>query len=251
MLEHFSDRIFECADSAPQKVTLFVDEKLKKIFDILDSVSERKKNFCDKFSGTPYIIGEMADNFMSVIKNESGDLVAKKVINSLAGKFRGLYIDLLNNGDSHGECFNFSVRLRDIYNYAFEKLNIPKEAFLVSGRFGNETEGLSDHHWVLIVDKNLADWRPLSDFGQIGAIQLDDPANKIILNLCKSGVLVDGTVDQYKQWSGLNEEDRESLCENKVLISDLRKPDSASNFYHPRFVLKNEAIYFNSAEKKD
>lgn len=212
---------FDKIKEIPDKIKLFLGLETKK-----------EKEFKNKFPGTPYIFGEMVNNVLARMK-EDEKITPKDAIADLGLKLRRVFIDFARKGDSHGSCWEFSVCLRDIYNYTFEKSSIPKEALLIYGQFGKEERGaLAEHHWVSIVDKS-------------GIGENEEEADKKDLNrISKDGLIVDGTVDQYENWYGLTDKERSELCGNKLLLVDPEKDAELINYYNPVAVSGVKRAYF-------
>jgi hypothetical protein len=169
----------------------------------------KERAFEEKFPGTPFIIGEVAENHLKSLRNkkEQGEAISIKDVLIPAGlHFRHLFVDTLRKGDSHGACWEFSVRLRDLYNHMLSELDIPNEAHLINGDFGNQSR--SGHHWVVVTEKGLSD-----------------------LNKLEGGILVDGTVDQYRVFGS-----------TKILV--LENGDERLRYYHPRTISPVPVAYF-------
>lgn len=133
----------------------------KELMHFLGVKSKQEKEFKKKFPETPYFLNDLLEWWTkSYLENkENGKYVMpglgkiteneKEYIEyslaEIGSKFRNIYIDFANERNSQSLCWEYSVRLRDIYNHFFEQIGLNQEAFLIYGRFDSAT-----HHWVAI-----------------------------------------------------------------------------------------------------
>jgi len=195
----------------------FIKEKWpEKLMDFLGVKSRQEREFKKKFPETPYFLEELTawwvknyleqkegdKYFMSGLgkTTENKEEYIEYLLTEIGLRFRSIYIDFANNGNSHSSCWEFSVRLRDVYNQFFKQTSISQRAFLISGRFHS-----SPHHWIAISENT-------SDVPEIETL-----AEKTIY---------DGTIDQFKDLYDLDKNNKSKISGLKLAVigseSDLR-----------------------------
>lgn len=173
-------------------------------------IETRINEFKKLFPNTPPEIGLKIEEIVDSLerrKLENNSLSLKEILIPLANTLQFFEIDVLNQGSSAAACYDFSVKLRDVSNYALKKLGCPSEAYLINGDFGTEKES-DDHFWVAVVEQNAIPediqhkWNNILEKDS-GEMLTNEEKAEVRLKLDKA-VFVDGTADQYLHWQGLD-----------------------------------------------
>lgn len=162
---------------------------------------KEEKLFKEKFPETPYFVNEIVmfwvddyfkrkredKYFISEIGKytEDREEYIEYVLTEIGIKFRNIYIDFANNGDSKNFCFEFSVRLRDIFNFYLKSIGLSQQSFLINGSFN-----FANHNWVVVGHS-------------------DD------ISVLENNTIYDGTIDQFSNMGDLD-------VYKKMIISNLK-----------------------------
>lgn len=198
--------------------------KLPELFNLVKSKLDTKirvKKYIKEYPTTPDFVVEAITKL--VVEQETKENIDPDQLIIDSGMYlRKIVVNYAWKGNSAGGCWDFSLKLRDTYNFIFEELNLGSRASLVYGNFGPKNTD-SNHHWVAVLSNNIQD---------------------IKLPEIEKGIFVDGTVDQYKNWSVLTEDQKTYFGNNLLLVSHPNDQTIKRNFYRAEGVSPAPSAWF-------